>query len=68
MEIPSETLHAELESSPRNLGSDEVGLKFLAVAMLPDRTLGPLQDPEAIRLGNVDSGDTPRRQRPNLYP
>jgi hypothetical protein len=55
--VTSETLHAEDETSPSLAGSDEVGLRFLAVAMLADGT--PLaSDPTSVRLGNVDSGDT----------
>ena len=55
--VSSETLHAQDETSPSWAGSDEVGLRFLAVAMLTDGT--PLaSDPTSVRLGDVDSGDT----------
>jgi hypothetical protein len=55
--VTSETLHAEDETSPSWAGSDEVGLRFLAIAVLADGT--PLaSDPASVRLGNVDSGNT----------
>jgi hypothetical protein len=60
-QIVSETLHARAETSPASFGSDEVGLKILAVPLFPDLTGGAVQQPnggEPIRFGNVDSGDT----------
>ncbi len=56
-QIASETLHAEEETSPEWAGSDEVGLRFLAIPIFSDGTLG---DEKSIdfRAGNVDSGNT----------
>lgn len=55
--VTSETLHAEDETSPSWAGSDEVGLRFLPIAVLPDFTL-LVSDRISVGLGNVDSGDT----------
>jgi hypothetical protein len=56
-EIFSEQLYAEEETSPAWAGSDEVALKFLAVPIHPDLSLGGPQSIPTIRLGNVDSDD-----------
>jgi hypothetical protein len=60
-QIASETLHCKDETSPAFLGSDEVGIKILAVPLFPDLTGGDAQEPnggEPIRFGDVDSGET----------
>jgi hypothetical protein len=60
-QIASETLHCVDETSPANFGSDEVGIKILAVPLFPDLTGGEAQVPNGgnpIRLGDVDSGET----------
>jgi len=60
-QIASETLHCIDETSPAFFGSDEVGLKILAVALFPDLTSGEAQTPNAgdpIRFDDVDSGET----------
>lgn len=57
-EIFADSLYAAEETSPQSLGSDEIGLKFLPVAVLADGTFTPVQDVPVIRFGNVDSGDT----------
>jgi hypothetical protein len=60
-QIASETLHAREETSPASFGSDEVGIKILAVPLFPDLTAGEAQIPnggEPIRFGDVDSGET----------
>jgi len=60
-QIASETLHAREETSPASFGSDEVGIKILAVALFPDLTTSETQVPNGgspIRFGDVDSGET----------
>ena len=60
-QIASETLHCVDETSPAFFGSDEVGLKILAVPLFPDLTSGEAQTPnggDPIRFGDVDSGET----------
>jgi hypothetical protein len=60
-QIASETLHCVDETSPAFFGSDEVGLKILAVALFPDLTSGEPQAPnggDPIRFDDVDSGET----------
>jgi hypothetical protein len=60
-QITSETLHAREETSPASFGSDEVGIKILAVALFPDLTTSEAQVPNGgnpIRFGDVDSGET----------
>ncbi|MES2898887.1 MAG: hypothetical protein V4723_04115 [Pseudomonadota bacterium] len=60
-EIRSETLHARAETSPASFGSDEVGIRILAVPLFPDLSSGDAQLPNggaAIRFGDVDSGET----------
>jgi hypothetical protein len=60
-QIASETLHCVDETSPAFFGSDEVGLKILAVPLFPDLTSGEVQAPnggDPIRFGDVDSGET----------
>ncbi len=60
-QIVSETLHARAETSPARFGSDEVGIKILAVPLFPDLTAGEVQIPNGgspIRFGDVDSGET----------
>ena len=59
-EIASETLRCHEETSPASFGSDEVGIKILAVPLFFDLTAGEVQEPngaEPIRFGDVDSGD-----------
>lgn len=60
-QIVSESLHAREETSPASFGSDEVGIKILAVALFPDLTTSEAQVPNGgnpIRFGDVDSGET----------
>lgn len=60
-QVASETLHCRAETSPASFGSDEVGIKILAVPLFPDLTAGEAQIPnggEPIRFGDVDSGET----------
>jgi hypothetical protein len=60
-QIASETLHCGAETSPASFGSDEVGIKILAVPLFADLTAGEAQIPnggEPIRFGDVDSGET----------
>ncbi len=42
-QIASETLHCVDETSPARFGSDEVGIKILAVPLFPDLTFGEAQ-------------------------
>lgn len=59
-QIASETLRCHEETSPASFGSDEVGLKILAVPLFSDLTAGEVQEPnggEPIRFGDVDSGE-----------
>jgi hypothetical protein len=60
-QIASETLHCVDETSPASFGSDEVGIKILAVPLFPDLTSGEAQSPNVgapIRFDDVDSGET----------
>ncbi len=60
-EIKSETLFARAETSPASFGSDEVGIRILAVPLFPDLSSGDAQLPNggaAIRFTDVDSGET----------
>jgi hypothetical protein len=60
-QIKSEELHCRAETSPAFFGSDEVGIKILAVPLFPDLTGGDVQEPnggEPIRFDDVDSGET----------
>ncbi len=60
-EIRSESLHARAETSPASFGSDEVGIRILAVPLFPDLSSGEAQLPNggaAIRFTDVDSGET----------
>lgn len=60
-QIASESLHCINESGSTSIGSDEVGMKFLAVPLFLDLTGGDVQTPNAgnpIRFGDVDSGET----------
>lgn len=61
-QITSEKLHCRGETSPASFGSDEVGLRFFAMALNADLSTGPLKDTQGeqntkIRFGDVDSGD-----------
>ena len=55
-QIASETLRAEEETSPAWFGSDEVGLRFLAIPIFSDLTLGAVNEVN-FRFGDVDSGE-----------
>jgi hypothetical protein len=55
-QITAEKLHCRGETSPAWIGSDEVGLRFLAMALNANLSTGPLQDIK-MRFGDVDSGD-----------
>jgi hypothetical protein len=55
-QIASEQLHAKNETSPAWFGSDEVGLRFLAVPIFTDLSLGSVNEVN-FRFGDVDSGD-----------
>ena len=60
-QIASETLHCISETGSTSLGSDEVGIKILAVPLFPDLTGSEPQIPNGgnpIRFGDVDSGET----------
>lgn len=60
-EIRSETLFARAETSPAFFGSDEVGIRIVALPLFPDLSSGAAQLPNggaAIRFGDVDSGET----------
>jgi len=59
-QIASETLHCHEETSPASFGSDEVGIKIIALPLFFDLTAGEVQEPnggEPIRFGDVDSGE-----------
>jgi hypothetical protein len=56
-QVASETLHAEKETSPAWIGSDEVGLKIITASLFADSSLGDMRD-VSFRFNNVDSGDT----------
>lgn len=55
-EITAELLHCRGETSPASFGSDEVGLRFMAMALNADLTTGSLQEVSS-RFDDVDSGD-----------
>jgi len=60
-EIRSESLYARAETSPASFGSDEVGIRIVGLALLPDLSPGETQQPNGgrpIRFGDVDSGET----------
>ena len=60
-EIRSESLYARAETSPASFGSDEVGIRILALPLFPDLSSGEAQLPnggDPIRFGDVDSGET----------
>lgn len=56
--VTTETLHAQDETSPSWAGSDEVGLQFLAAAVLADGSPLLSEKRPPVRLGDVDSGET----------
>lgn len=56
-QITAEKLVCRQETSPARFGSDEVGLRFIAVPLLPDLSVGTPQL-TSRRFGDVDSGDT----------
>ena len=55
-QISADTLLCRDETSPAFFGSDEVGLRFLAVPLLPDLTIGAPQV-TSRRFDDVDSGE-----------
>lgn len=55
-QITATDLHCRAETSPASFGSDEVGLRFLAMPLNADLTTGPLTE-VSRRFGDVDSGD-----------
>lgn len=60
-QIRSESLYARAETSPASFGSDEVGIRILALPLFPDLSSGEAQLPnggEPIRFGDVDTGET----------
>jgi len=57
-QIATETLHARAETSPAWLGSDEVGLRMIAMPLLADLSTGAPTVIGDISLGDVDSGET----------
>ncbi len=60
-EIRSETLIAHAETSPASFGSDEVGIRIVALPLFPDLSSGEAQLPNGgapIRFTDVDSGET----------
>ena len=60
--IAAELLDCRKETAPASFGSDEVGLRFLAVPLLADLSTGALQT-TTRRFGDVDSGDSRRIDR-----
>jgi hypothetical protein len=59
-QIRSETLDARAETSPASFGSDEVGIRILALPLFPDLSSGEAQLPNGgapIRFSDVDSGE-----------
>lgn len=56
-QISLEKLFCRKETSPAFVGSDEVGLRLLAVPLLADLSIGAPQV-SSRRFGDVDSGDT----------
>ena len=60
--IAAELLDCRNETSPASFGSDEVGLRFLAMPLLADLSVGALQT-TSLRFGDVDSGDSRRIDR-----
>lgn len=60
--IAAELLDCRKETSPARFGSDEVGLRFLAMPLLEDLSVGVLQT-TSRRFGDVDSGETRRIDR-----
>lgn len=60
--IAAEELQCDEETSPAWAGSDEVGLRFLAVPLLADLSTGAAQT-TSRRFGDVDSDDTRRIDR-----
>lgn len=60
-QIASETLRCINETGSTSIGSDEVGIKIIAVPLFTDLSGGEAQSPnggEPIRFGDVDSGET----------
>lgn len=55
-QIASEKLRAEDETSPARFGSDEVGLRFVAIPVFSDLSLGGANEVD-FRFGDVDSGE-----------
>ena len=55
-QITATDLHCRGETSPASFGSDEVGLRFLAMPLNADLATGPLTE-VGRRFGDVDSGD-----------
>ncbi|MBT9541110.1 hypothetical protein [Thiobacillus sp.] len=55
-QITAEKLFCRKETSPASFGSDEVGLRFMAVSLLPDLSIGTPQL-TSRRFGDVDSGE-----------
>lgn len=60
--IAAEELQCADETSPAWAGSDEVGLRFLAMPLLADLSTGELQT-TSRRFGDVDSGEKRRIDR-----
>jgi hypothetical protein len=56
-QISLETLVCRKETAPARFGSDEVGLRLLALPLLADLSVGAPQV-SSRRFGDVDSGDT----------
>lgn len=56
-QLSLETLRCIRETSPARFGSDEVGLRLLAVPLLADLSVGASQV-SSRRFGDVDSGDS----------
>ncbi len=61
-QIATERLRARAETSPASFGSDEVGLRFIAIPLLPDGNPGASQLADA-RFGDVDSGESRTMER-----
>jgi hypothetical protein len=56
-QISAEKLFAREETSPESFGSDEVGIRVVALPLLPDGSTGSPQS-HTIRFSDVDTGET----------
>jgi hypothetical protein len=61
-QIASENLRARRETAPQSWGSDEVGIKTIAIPFFEDLTLGEPQE-HSFRFGDVDSQENRTMER-----